>query len=258
MKKLIILFLLALSGLTFGKTLKLGTSSYPGVEMFNLIKEDLAAQGVELEIVEMNDYVTPNLALADGAIDINSFQHIQYLNQFCKDKGLNLVSAGETYVVALGLYSNKYKSIDEIPAKSTIAIPNDPTNAGRALIMLHNAGLIKLEDPTNLLATEFDIVENPKKLKFKLIEAPQLPRVLPDVAAAIINGGYALEAGFIPTKDAILLEDASKSPYVNIFAVRAGDENREDIKILVKTFQSDKIKNYILETFKGGYIPTWK
>ena len=124
--------------------------------------------------------------------------------------------------------------------------------------MLHNAGLIKLEDPTNLLATEFDIVENPKKLKFKLIEAPQLPRVLPDVAAAIINGGYALEAGFIPTKDAILLEDASKSPYVNIFAVRTGDENREDIKILVKTFQSDKIKNYILETFKGGYIPAWK
>ena len=257
MKKLITLLLLLISALTFGKTLKLGTSSYPGVEMFNLIKDDLKAQGVELELIEMNDYVTPNLALADGAIDVNSFQHIQYLNQFCKDKGLDLVSAGETYIVALGVYSDKYKSLDEIPAKSTIAIPNDPTNAGRALIMLHNAGVIKLEDPNNLLATEFDIIENPKKLKFKLIEAPQLPRVIKDVAACVINGGYAVEAGYIPTQDAILLEDASKSPYVNIFAVRKGDENREDIKILVNTFHSDKIKNYILEKFKGGYIPAW-
>ena len=257
MKKLIILLLLVISGLTFGKTLKLGTSSYPGVEMFNIIKDDLAAQGIELELIEMNDYVTPNLALADGAIDINSFQHIQYLNQFCKDKGLDLVSAGETYVVALGLYSEKYKSVDEIPAKSIIAIPNDPTNAGRALIMLHNAGIIKLEDPSNLLATEFDIVENPKKLKFKLIEAPQLPRVIKDVAACVINGGYAVEAGYIPTEDAILVEDVNKSPYVNIFTVRKGDENREDIKAFVKAYQSDKMKKYVLEKFKGGYIPTW-
>lgn len=225
--------------------------------MFGLIEEDLKAQGIELEIVEMNDYITPNLALADGAIDVNSFQHIQYLNQFCKDKGLDLVSAGNTYVVALGLYSEKYKSIDEIPAKSTIAIPNDPTNAGRSLIMLHNAGLIKLEDPNNLLATEFDIVENPKKIKFKLIEAPQLPRIIKDVAACIINGGYAVEAGYIPTEDAILLEDASKSPYANIFAVRKGDENREDIQALVKAYQSDKMKKYIEETFKGGYTPLW-
>lgn len=257
MKKLITLLLLTISIFSFGKTLKLGTPSYPGVEMFGLIEEDLKAQGIELEIVEMNDYITPNLALADGAIDVNSFQHIQYLNQFCKDKGLDLVSAGNTYVVALGLYSEKYKSIDEIPAKSTIAIPNDPTNAGRSLIMLHNAGLIKLEDPNNLLATEFDIVENPKKIKFKLIEAPQLPRIIKDVAACIINGGYAVEAGYIPTEDAILLEDASKSPYANIFAVRKGDENREDIQALVKAYQSDKMKKYIEETFKGGYIPLW-
>lgn len=257
MKKILLFLLLIISSITFGKTLKLGAPSYPGPEMFNIIKDDLKAQGIELELVEMNDYVTPNLALADGAIDINSFQHIQYLNQFCKDKGLDLVSAGETYVVALGLYSDKYKSLDEIPNKSTIAIPNDPTNAGRALIMFHNAGLIKLEDPSNLLATEFDIVENPKKIKFKLIEAPQLPRVIKDVAGCVINGGYAVEAGYLPTEDAILLEDASKSPYVNIFAVRKGDENREDIKAFVKAYQSDKMKKYILEKFKGGYIPAW-
>lgn len=256
MKKIITL-LFILTTTLFAGTLKLGTSSYPGVDIFNLIKDDLKSQGVELEIIEMNDYVTPNLALADGAIDVNSFQHIQYLNQFCEDKKLDLVSAGETYLVPLGLYSKKYTRLEDIPAKSTIAIPNDPTNSGRALLMFHEAGLIKLADPTNLLATEFDIVENPKKLKFKLIEAPQLPRVIDDVAACIINGGYAVEAGYIPTKDAILLEDPSKSPYVNVFAVRKGDENREDIKILVKTYQSDKVKTYILEKFKGGFIPVW-
>ena len=257
MKKLLIFLLLVSSVITFGKTIKLGAPSYPTAEVFKLIEEDLKAQGIELELIEMNDYVTPNLALADGAIDVNLFQHIQYLNQFCKDKNLKLVPAGKTYVVALGLYSKKYNSLDEIPEKSTIAIPNDPTNAGRSLIMLHQAGVIKLEDPNNLLATEFDIVENPKKLKFKLIEAPQLPRVITDVAACVINGGYAVEAGYIPTKDAILLEDASKSAYVNIFAVREGDKNREDIQALIKTYQCDKVKDYLQETFKGGYIPLW-
>lgn len=258
MKKLLLFLFLIISCFSFGKTLKLGAPSYPGAEMFDIIKDDLKAQGIELELIEMNDYVTPNLALADGAIDINSFQHIQYLKQFCKDKGLDLAVAGETYVVALGVYSDKYKSLDDIPNKSTIAIPNDPTNAGRALIMFHNAGLIKLEDPNNLLATEFDIINNPKKIKFKLIEAPQLPRIIKDVAACVINGGYAVEAGYLPTEDAILVEDASKSPYVNIFAVRKGDESREDIQAFVKAYQSDKMKKYILEKFKGGYIPAWK
>lgn len=256
MKKILIL-LVVLSTLCFGKILKVGTSSYPGAEIFGIIKDDLKKEGIELEIVEINDYVTPNLVLADGAIDVNAFQHIQYLKQFCKDKKLDLVSAGETYLVPLGVYSKKYKSLDEIPAKSTIAIPNDPTNSGRALIMFHNAGLIKLKDPKNLLATEFDIVENPKKIKFKLIEAPQLPRVIKDVAAAVINGGYAVEAGYLPTKDSILLEDAKTSPYVNIFAVRKGDENREDIKKLVKVYRSEKVKKYLLENFKGGFVPVW-
>ena len=257
MKKLIILLLLVISGLTFGKTLKLGTSSYPGVEMFNIIKDDLAAQGIELELIEMNDYVTPNLSLADGEIDANYFQHYPYLEKFASERNLKLVSAAKIHVEPLGVFSKKYTKLEDIPEKATIAIPNDPSNGGRALILLHNKGLIKLADPNNLYATEFDIVENPKKLKFKPIEAPQLPRVIKDVAACVINGGYAVEAGYIPTEDAILVEDVNKSPYVNIFAVRKGDENREDIKAFVKAYQSDKMKKYVLEKFKGGYIPTW-
>lgn len=255
MKKIFILFIL-LTTICFGKTLKIGTTSYPGAEIMELIKDDLKAEGIELQIVEMNDYITPNIALAEGDIDLNSFQHLPYLEQFKKDRNLNLVSAGATYIAPLGLYSKKYKTIEELPDKATIAIPNDPTNSGRALLLFHRIGLIKLKDPTDLHATAFDIVENPKKLKFKQLEAAQLPRVIDDVDAAIINGGYALNAGFYPTRDSILLEDKD-SPYINIIAVRAGDENREDIKTFVKHFQSDKVRNYINETFKGGFVPVF-
>ena len=255
MKKILILFIL-LTTICFGKTLKIGTTSYPGAELMELIKDDLKAQGIELVVVEMNDYVTPNLALADGEIDINSFQHLPYLEQFKEDRKLDLVSAGATYIAPLGLYSKKYKLIEELPEKATIAIPNDPTNSGRSLLLFHKIGLIELKDPTDLHATPFDIVKNPKKIKFKELEAAQLPRVIDDVDAAIINGGYALNAGFFPTKDSILLEDKD-SPYINIFAVRAGDENREDIKAFVKCFQSDKVRNYINETFKGGFVPVF-
>ena len=178
------------------------------------------------------------------------------LEQFKKDRNLDLVSAGVTYIAPLGLYSKKYKSVEELPDKATIAIPNDPTNSGRALLLFHRIGLIKLKDPTDLHATAFDIVENPKKIKFRQLEAAQLPRVIDDVDAAIINGGYALNAGFYPTKDSILLEDKD-SPYINIIAVRAGDENREDIKTFVKCFQSEKVRNYINETFKGGFVPVF-
>ena len=255
MKKILLLFIL-LSTICFGKTLKIGTTSYPGAEIMNLIKDDLKAKGIELEIVEMNDYVTPNLALADGDIDVNSFQHLPYLEQFNKDKGLNLVSAGVTYICPLGLYSKKYKSLEELPEKAVIAIPNDPTNSGRALLLFHKAGLIELKDPTDLRATTFDIIKNPKNFKFKELEAAQLPRILPDVDAAVINGGYAVNAGFFPTEDSIVLEDKD-SPYINIFAVRAGDENREDIKALVEAFQTEKVRDYVLKTFKGGFVPVF-
>lgn len=236
--------------------LKVGATPVPHAELLNLVKEDLKTEGVDLKVVEFTDYVTPNLALAEGELDANFFQHFPYLEKFSNERGLNLVSAGKVHVEPLGVFSQKIKDIKDLPSKATIAIPSDPSNGGRALILLHNNGIIKLSDPTNLYVTEFDIVENPKKLKFKPIEAAQLPRVLPDVEAAVINGNYALEAGFSPVEDSLLLEGA-ESPYANIIAVKSGDESKEDIQKLLKALQSKKVSDYIGANYKGGVVPAF-
>ena len=236
--------------------LKVGATPVPHAELLNLVKEDLKTEGVDLKVVEFTDYVTPNLALAEGELDTNFFQHFPYLEKFSNERGLNLVSAGKIHVEPLGVFSQKIKDSKDLPNKATIAIPSDPSNGGRALILLHNNGIIKLNDPTNLYVTEFDIVENPKKLKFKPIEAAQLPRVLPDVEAAVINGNYALEAGFSPVEDSLLLEGA-ESPYANIIAVKSGDESKEDIQKLLKALQSKKVSDYIGANYKGGVVPAF-
>ena len=236
--------------------LKVGATPVPHAELLNLVKEDLKTEGVDLKVVEFTDYVTPNLALAEGELDANFFQHFPYLEKFSNERGLNLVSAGKIHVEPLGVFSQKIKDIKDLPNKATIAIPSDPSNGGRALILLHNSGVIKLNDPTNLYVTEFDIVENPKKLKFKPIEAAQLPRVLPDVEVAVINGNYALEAGFSPVEDSLLLEGA-ESPYANIIAVKSGDESKEDIQKLLKALQSKKVSDYIGANYKGGVVPAF-
>lgn len=236
--------------------LKVGATPVPHAELLNLVKEDLKTEGVDLKVVEFTDYVTPNLALAEGELDANFFQHFPYLEKFSNERGLNLVSAGKIHVEPLGVFSQKIKDIKDLPNKATIAIPSDPSNGGRALILLHNNGIIKLNDSTNLYVTEFDIVENPKKLKFKPIEAAQLPRVLPDVEAAVINGNYALEAGFSPVEDSLLLEGA-ESPYANIIAVKSGDESKEDIQKLLKALQSKKVSDYIGANYKGGVVPAF-
>lgn len=236
--------------------LKVGATPVPHAELLNLVKEDLKTEGVDLKVVEFTDYVTPNLALAEGELDANFFQHFPYLEKFSNERGLNLVSAGKVHVEPLGVFSQKIKDIKDLPDKATIAIPSDPSNGGRALILLHNNGIIKLNDPANLYVTEFDIVENPKKLKFKPIEAAQLPRVLPDVEAAVINGNYALEAGFSPVEDSLLLEGA-ESPYANIIAVKSGDESKEDIQKLLKALQSKKVSDYIGANYKGGVVPAF-
>ena len=236
--------------------LKVGATPVPHAELLNFVKEDLKSEGVDLKVVEFTDYVTPNLALAEGELDANFFQHFPYLEKFSNERGLNLVSAGKVHVEPLGVFSQKIKDIKDLPDKATIAIPSDPSNGGRALILLHNNGIIKLNDPTNLYVTEFDIVENPKKLKFKPIEAAQLPRVLPDVEVAVINGNYALEAGFSPVEDSLLLEGA-ESPYANIIAVKSGDESKEDIQKLLKALQSKKVSDYIGANYKGGVVPAF-
>lgn len=255
-RTLLLAGLLVLGTNLFAGELKVGATPVPHAELLNVVKDDLKAQGVDLKVVDFTDYVTPNLALADGEIDANFFQHYPYLEKFVTERGLKLVSAAKIHVEPLGVFSRKYTKLEDIPNKATIAIPNDPSNGGRALILLHNKGLIKLADPNNLYATEFDIVENPKNLKFKPIEAPQLPRVLPDVDAAVINGNYALEAGFSPVKEALTLE-GEESPYANIIAVREGEEKREDIVKLINALQSEKVKQYILDNYNGGVVATF-
>jgi len=237
-------------------TLKVGATPIPHGDLLNLIQADLAAQGIRLEIVELTDYVTPNILLAEKQLDANFFQHVPYLEAFCADRKLSLVSAGQVFVAPLGLYSRKYRNVADIPSGSVIAIPNDPTNEARALLLLQNKGLIRLRAGSGLKATVRDITENPRRFVFKEIEAPQLPRTLDDTAASIINGSFAMQAGFVPARDALILEGA-ESPYANVVAVRAGDTTDPRIVALVKALQTDKVRQYLERTFKGSFVPAF-
>ncbi|MGL4393364.1 MAG: MetQ/NlpA family ABC transporter substrate-binding protein [Fusobacteriaceae bacterium] len=258
MKKVLLVVLFLVSVLSFGanKVLKVGATPIPHGELLNFVKEDLKKQGIDLQVVELTDYVTPNILLADKQIDANFFQHVPYLESFAKEKGLKLTALPPIHVEPMALYSKKVKKLADFKSGATIAIPNDPSNGGRALILLHTAGVIKLKDPKNLLATERDIIDNPKKLKIKPLEAAQLPRVLQDVDGAVINGNYALEAKLNPLKDALLIE-GKDSPYVNIVAVRTGDEKRDEIIKLNSALRSEKVKKFILDKYKGGVVPAF-
>ncbi len=236
--------------------LKIGATPVPHAEILNFIKDDVAADGVKIEVVEFTDYVKPNLALNDGELDANYFQHLPYLEDFNATHGTKLVSVGTVHVEPLGLYSEKVNSVKDLEEGSLIAIPSDSVNGARALLLLETNGLIEVDDEAGLAATERDITENPKKLEFKAIEAAQLPRVLPDVDGAVINGNYALEAGFNPAKDAILLE-GGESPYANILVVREGDEGDERIGVVLKHLQSQKVADFILSRYEGGVVPAF-
>lgn len=237
-------------------TLKVGATPIPHGDLLNLIRSDLAAQGIRLDIVELTDYVTPNILLADRQLDANFFQHVPYLDAFCADRKLSLVSAGQVFVAPLGLYSRTYRSVSDLPAGAVLAIPNDPTNEARALLLLQNRGLIRLAAGAGLKATVRDIVDNPRRFIFKEIEAPQLPRTLDDAAASIINGSFAMQAGFVPARDALVLEGA-ESPYANVVAVRSGDAGDPRIVALVRALQSDKVRQYLEQTYKGSFVPAF-
>lgn len=236
--------------------LKVGATPVPHEEILEQVKDDLAKEGIDLQITEFNDYVQPNMALNDKELDANFFQHEPYLENFNAEHGMELVNAGGIHIEPMGLYSHKIKNLDEIKDGAQIAIPNDPTNGGRALLLLQQANLIKLKDGIGVKATVQDIVDNPKNIKIQEIEAAQLPRSLDDVDAAVINTNFAVQADLVPTKDALVIEDSS-SPYVNIIAVRKGDENRPEIKKLVAALQSEKIKNFIEEKYKGAIVPAF-
>lgn len=238
------------------KTLKVGATPVPHSELLNLIKPELEKQGILLEIIEFTDYVTPNLALDDGEIDANFFQHVPYMESFSKEHDLDLVSAGTVHVEPLGLYSKIFKNISEIKSGAVIAIPNDPTNEGRALLLLQANGIIKLNSEAGLEATYVDIAENPLGLVFKPIDAAQLPRTLDDVAGAVINTNYALEADLNPAEDAVVIE-GSESPYANIVTVKADRLNDETIRALVNALQSEAVKAFILEQYNGSVVPAF-
>lgn len=266
MKKFVLLLsVIALVGATLigcqskpvgDNVLRVGATPVPHSEILEIIKEELKKENIELKIVEFTDYIKPNLALAEGEIEANFFQHLPYMESFAKDRKLDIVSLGSVHVEPLGLYSSKLTSIDDFKKGDIIAIPNDPTNQGRALIFLQANGVIKLKANSGLQATEIDIIENPKGLVFRPLEAAQLPRVLGDVSGAIINGNYALEAGLVPTKDALIIEDKN-SPYANIVAVRKGEEDSPKLKALLKALQSQKVKDYIENNYKGGVVPAF-
>lgn len=237
-------------------TLKVGATPIPHGDLLNLIKADLLAQGIKLEVIELTDYVTPNILLADKQLDANFFQHTPYLVNFASERKLALESAGQVFVAPLGLYSRKYKKVADIPAGSTIAIPNDPTNEARALMLFQNKGLIKLAPDAGLKATIRDIVENPKKFLFREIEAPQLPRTLDDAAASVINGSFATQAGFFPARDNLIIEGA-ESPYANIVAVRKGDAKDWRVVALVKALQTEKVRDYLDSHYNGSFVPAF-
>ncbi|MBO4509590.1 MAG: MetQ/NlpA family ABC transporter substrate-binding protein [Spirochaetaceae bacterium] len=235
------------------KVLKVGATPEPHASMLNLIVDDMAKAGYTLEVVEFTDYVTPNRALEDGQIDANFFQHIPYMDAQNEEHGYHLVNAGGVHIEPIALYSKKVSSLSELADGASIAIPNDPTNEGRALLLLQSAGLIKLNAAAGITATPLDIVENKKNLKFNEVEAASLPRVLEDVDAAVINGNYAIPAGLSATKDGLIVEGAD-SPYVNIVTVKAGNENDPRIKALVNALKSDEIKDYVNKTYPNGEV----
>ena len=230
MKKILSFFAIAFAATSLfaQKVLKVGATPEPHAALLNLVKDDLKAKGIDLQVIEFTDYVTPNDAVESGDIDANYFQHIPYLDSFNKEKNYHLVNAAGIHVEPFAFYSNKVKKLSDLKKKATIAIPNDPTNEGRALLLLQEAGLIELKKGAGITATPLDIAKNPKKLKFKEIEAASLPRTLKDVDGAVINGNYAIPAGLSAKKDGIFVEGSS-SPYVNVIAVKAGNEKKEEI-----------------------------
>ncbi|HHT43623.1 MAG TPA: ABC transporter substrate-binding protein [Firmicutes bacterium] len=252
----VVLLVLLSSTSLWAATLKVGATPVPHAEILNRAIPILAQAGITLEIVEFTDYVRPNLALQDGDLDANFFQHVPYLDAFNEDAGTDLVSLAGIHIEPLGVFSQKLASLEELPQRATIAIPNDATNGGRALLLLQEAGLIELDPEAGITPTVFDITANKLQIRFVELEAAQLVRSLPDVHAAVINGNYALQADLSPTQDAIFLEGA-ESPYVNIIAVRAGDEQRADLQQLVEALLTDEIRQFILDQYQGAVVPAF-
>jgi len=244
------------AALSEDKPLKIGVTAGPHAQIFEVVKKVAEKDGLKLQMVEFSDFVQPNAALDAGDIDANSYQHQPYLDNMVKDRGYKIVSIAQTIIFPMGIYSKKIKSLDELKSGARIALPNDPTNGGRALLLLQANGLIKLKADAGLKATPIDVIDNPKKLKLIELDAAQLARALDEVDAAAVNTSYAIPAGLVPTRDAIAIESA-KSPYANIIVVRAVDKDSPLFKKLLKAYHSDEVKAFIKKEFKDSLTPAW-
>ena len=258
MKKLLATAALLAASLTAhaAETLSVAATPVPHAEILEFVKPQLAKEGVDLQIKVFTDYVQPNLQVAQKRLDANFFQHQPYLDEFNKSRGTDLVTVAQVHVEPFGIYSQKINKLDEVREGAVVAIPSDATNGGRALLLLEKAGLIKLKDSANILATPKDIAENPKKLKFKELEAATLPRVLNQVDLALINTNYALEAKLNPTQDALLLE-GKESPYANILVARPDNKDSDAVQKLAKALNTPAVKQFIEEKYKGAVVPAF-
>ncbi|WP_338830906.1 MetQ/NlpA family ABC transporter substrate-binding protein [Bradyrhizobium sp. 27S5] len=238
------------------ETIKIGVTPGPHAQILEAVKPIAAKNGLDIQLVEFSDYVVPNAALDAGDIQANSFQNQPYLDNQKTDRGYKIEPVGLTVNFPIGVYSKKHKSWADIPDGGKISIPNDPTNGGRALLLLRDKGAIKLKDGVGFKPTVLDVADNPKKFKFVEVDAAQAPRALDDVDAAVINTNYATQAGLDPVKDPILREDP-KGPYVNLIAVRAADKDKPWVKILVDSYHTPEVKEFVLTKFKGAVLPSW-
>jgi len=235
---------------------KVAATPVPHAQMLEFVKPDLKAKGIDLIIVVTDDYNMPNRALANREVEANFFQHIPFMEEQIKQFHYSIESIAKVELEPMGIYSKKIRSLSELKDNATIAIPNDPTNEARALSLLQGQGIIQLDDPNNLQATVLNITDNPKHIKFIEVDAAMLPRSLEDVDAAAINTNYALEAKLSPLKDALVLE-SKDSPYANVIAIRIGDENRPEIEALKAAMTSEKMREFILNKYKGAVIPAF-
>ncbi len=243
------------------KTITVAASPTPHAQILNnAVKPILEKEGYKLVVKEFTDYVQPNTATEEGEVDANYFQHKPYLDNFNKDRGTHLVSVEGVHFEPFGLYPGKTASLDALADGATVAVPNDATNEARALLLLQSAGLIKLKNADDINATPKDIVSNPKNLQFKELEAAVVPTAIKDVDIAALNGNYAIQAGFDPTKDALASEkagDLAAKTYQNILVVKEGNQDTAKIKALAKALHSDEVRDYITKTFKGAVVPVF-
>ena len=263
MRKLLVLSVLsglvlsvAFAGTAEAARIRLGVTSGPHTEIAEVVQGIAAEKGLEIEIVTFMDFVMPNIALADGDLDVNSMQHMPFLQAQMESRGFRLTSIGYTVLMPMAVYSNRLNSMDELRNGATVAIPNDPSNGGRALLLLAHYGFIELDPAAGIVPSVLDITANNLGLRFIELDAALLPRALDDTDIAVINTNFALEAGLNPEADSLLLE-SRESPYVNVIVVREGEEGRPEFQILLDSYNNEEVRRFVAERFQGAIVTGW-